>query len=93
MVVQVLGSGYSTAMRSLLTTLVSKEHLSRLFTTVSVFDGLAATCASPILELLFSWGIKLGGTFVSLPYFVAAGLFGCAALSVFLLIATKPHRP
>lgn len=92
MLVHVLGSGYSLTMRSLLTSLVSKEHLSRLFTTISFFDGLAATCASPMLELLFSWGIKLGGIFVSLPYFVAAGLFGCAALSVFLLIATKPNR-
>jgi hypothetical protein len=53
---------------------------------------LAATCASPMLELLFSWGIKLGGIFMSLPYFVAAGLFGCAALSVYLLVATKPNR-
>nr|RBQ90591.1 hypothetical protein FVER53263_09940 [Fusarium verticillioides] len=74
-----LGNGFSSALRSLLTTMVHGDHLSLLFTAIAVFEGISTIGASPLLGLSFSVGLDIGGIAVSLPFFVASILYALAA--------------
>ncbi|KAF5599390.1 major facilitator superfamily transporter [Fusarium pseudoanthophilum] len=74
-----LGNGFSSALRSLLTTMVHPDHLSLLFTAIAVFEGISTIGASPLLGLSFSVGLDIGGMAVSLPFFVASMLYALAA--------------
>ncbi|KAF5720124.1 major facilitator superfamily transporter [Fusarium mundagurra] len=74
-----LGNGFSSALRSLLTTMVHPDHLSLLFTAIAVFEGISTIGASPLLGLSFSVGLDIGGMAVSLPFFVASVLYTLAA--------------
>ncbi|KAF5565131.1 major facilitator superfamily transporter [Fusarium napiforme] len=74
-----LGNGFSSALRSLLTTMVHADHLSLLFTAIAVFEGISTIGASPLLGLSFSVGLDIGGMAVSLPFFVASVLYALAA--------------
>ncbi|KAF5593540.1 major facilitator superfamily transporter [Fusarium subglutinans] len=75
-----LGNGFSSALRSLLTTMVHPDHLSLLFTAIAVFEGISTIGASPLLGLSFSVGLDIGGMAVSLPFFVASVLYTLAAV-------------
>ncbi|KAF5655016.1 major facilitator superfamily transporter transporter [Fusarium sp. NRRL 25303] len=75
-----LGNGFSSALRSLLTTMVHPDHLSLLFTAIAVFEGISTIGASPLLGLSFSVGLDIGGMAVSLPFFVASVLYALAAV-------------
>ncbi|KAF5250783.1 hypothetical protein FANTH_4055 [Fusarium anthophilum] len=77
--VYTLGNGFSSALRSLLTTMVHPDHLSLLFTAIAVFEGISTIGASPLLGLSFSVGLDIGGMAVSLPFFVASVLYTLAA--------------
>ncbi|EWZ89455.1 hypothetical protein FOWG_09155 [Fusarium oxysporum f. sp. lycopersici MN25] len=79
-----LGNGFSSALRSLLTTMVHPDHLSLLFTAIAVFEGISTIGASPLLGLSFSVGLDIGGMAVSLPFFVASVLY---ALATVLLVS------
>lgn len=83
------GTGYPHAMRSFLTSLLPKERITLLYTTMTVFEGLAALVASPLIGLTFSAGINIGGFAVALPFFVAAGLYALAAVGIWLI---RPER-
>lgn len=87
MLTYVLGNGYSSALRSLLTYLVSTNHLSVLFTTITVFEGVTAMLASPLLGLTFSEGLSVGGLAVSLPFFITSALYTIAAILLFQITA------
>jgi hypothetical protein len=76
-------------MRSFLTSLLPKEHITLLYTTMALFEGLAALAASPLLGLTFSAGINLGGLAIALPFFVAAGLYALALVGIWLI---RPER-
>ncbi|KAH7182147.1 major facilitator superfamily domain-containing protein [Fusarium sp. MPI-SDFR-AT-0072] len=75
-----LGNGFSSALRSLLTTMVHPDHLSLLFTAIAVFEGISTIGASPLLGLSFSVGLDIGGMAVSMPFFVASVLYALAAV-------------
>jgi hypothetical protein len=75
-----LGNGFSSALRSLMTTIVHPDHLSLLFTAIAVFEGISAIGASPLLGLSFSVGLDIGGIAISLPFFIAAVLYTFAAM-------------
>ncbi|KIL92439.1 hypothetical protein FAVG1_04850 [Fusarium avenaceum] len=75
-----LGNGFSSALRSLMTTIVHPDHLSLLFTAIAVFEGISTIAASPLLGLSFSVGLDIGGIAISLPFFIAAMLYTLAAM-------------
>ncbi|KAI6750583.1 hypothetical protein HG530_014864 [Fusarium avenaceum] len=75
-----LGNGFSSALRSLMTTIVHPDHLSLLFTAIAVFEGISTIGASPLLGLSFSVGLDIGGIAISLPFFIAAMLYTLAAM-------------
>jgi hypothetical protein len=71
-------------MRSLLTNLIAENQLSILFTSIAVFEGLAALGAAPVLQMSFSWGLQMGGLMVSLPFFITGVLYASALVGLTL---------
>lgn len=69
-------------MRSFLTSLVPRQHIALLYTTMALFEGTAVLAAAPLLGLTFSAGLELGGLAVGLPFFVAASVYGLGAIGV-----------
>lgn len=82
MIINVFGAGYASAMRSFLTSLVSRGNIALLYTTMALFEGTAVLGAAPLLGLTFSAGVELGGLAVGLPFFVSAGVYGLGAIGV-----------
>lgn len=82
MILNVFGAGYASAMRSFLTSLVSRSYIATLYTTMALFEGTAVLAAAPLLGLTFSAGVELGGLGVGLPFFVSAGVYGLGAIGV-----------
>lgn len=85
MIVYILGGGYAPSLRSLLSSLVPDNHLSILFTTVALFEGLASILFTTILSLSFAHGIERGGSAVALPFFVSASLYAIAVIGVWYI--------
>ena len=69
LIVWTLGTGFSSLTRSLITTLVDKEHIARVYAAVAVVECCSALAAGPTLAALYSLGLKLKGPWVGLPFF------------------------
>lgn len=73
--VYTLGSGFGAAARSLVTGMVRREEVGRLYTAIAVADMVGGLVAGPALSWCFAVGMAWGGVGVGLPFLVAAGLF------------------
>ncbi|KAH8671590.1 major facilitator superfamily domain-containing protein [Xylariales sp. PMI_506] len=88
LIIMSLGSAQSSLIRSTLASYVDPEHRSRMFTLLSVVDTVAQLYSLPALTGLFTLGMKLGGTWMGLPYFGAAVL--CFLASTLLRFVRLP---
>ncbi|KAL4882183.1 major facilitator superfamily domain-containing protein [Aspergillus karnatakaensis] len=70
-----LGSGFIATLRGVASALVSEEHVGLLNTSIALVQGAGGVVAGPALAGAFNLGMKKGGVWIGLPYFVAAGLF------------------
>ena len=77
-----LGWGFYATLRSLASALVSETQIGLLSTTIGLVQGVGGLIAGPVLAGAFTYGMALGGSWIGLPYFVAAGLFAAAGLGV-----------
>jgi len=88
-VVFTFGQGFGAAMRSFLTSLVSKNQTALLYTMISIFSSLGTLVGTPLIGLVFSLGIKKGGAAIALPFFVGAALYFCSGLSIWFMKVPK----
>ena len=72
LVINSMGWGLFTFLRSLLTSLVEAHHVARLNTLIGVFDTVGYMIGSPLLALLFETGLELGGVWSGLPFLFCA---------------------
>lgn len=79
-----LGQGFSTAARSLVTSMVRPAQVSRLMAVTAVLDTVGLLIANPVMAAVFSAGLKLSGLGKGLLYFVTAGIFAVNALPFWL---------
>ncbi|KAJ5272464.1 Major facilitator superfamily domain general substrate transporter [Penicillium angulare] len=70
-----LGSGLSPILRSLATSYVAKEDMTKLNTILGMVEMSGTLFAGPVLAWSFDAGMKLGGILMGLPYFGLAGSF------------------
>ncbi|KAH8820882.1 major facilitator superfamily domain-containing protein [Xylogone sp. PMI_703] len=63
-----LGSGLPALVRSLLTTLVDKQHTGRLNAAIGIVETMGALVAAPSLAVLYSLGLHWKGAWVTLPF-------------------------
>ncbi|RDW79795.1 hypothetical protein BP6252_04433 [Coleophoma cylindrospora] len=62
------GAGFTALCRSLLTAMVEKEHLARIYAVVAVVETAGALVAGPALAGLFSLGLKWKGGWIGMPF-------------------------
>jgi hypothetical protein len=68
-----LGTGFSSLCRSLITTLVDRQHVARLYAVIAVIETLGALIVAPMLAVLYAWGLRLSDNgknqgYLGLPY-------------------------
>jgi hypothetical protein len=59
LIVYTLGIGFNAFCRSLISTLVNQEHISRLYAVLSIIEIIGASINGPALAWLYSLGLKL----------------------------------
>ncbi|RAO65443.1 uncharacterized protein BHQ10_001455 [Talaromyces amestolkiae] len=79
-----LGSPLPLTARSLITSLVLPNQVGVLYTSLAVVQSVGILIAGPLLANTFRWGMKLGDTWLGLPFLAASGMF----LLSFLLISS-----
>ncbi|KAK1990799.1 putative MFS transporter [Colletotrichum falcatum] len=77
-----LGNGFSSFARSLLSSLVEKDMVGTLFTTLSMMDTLGSLLAGPIVAKTFSWSMRLDGIWKGMPYVMSFVICGLASLAL-----------
>ncbi|KAF4828414.1 MFS efflux pump atnC [Colletotrichum tropicale] len=77
-----LGNGFSSFARSLLSSLVEKDMVGTLFTTLSMMDTLGSLLAGPIVARTFSWSMRLDGIWKGMPYVMSFATCGLASLAL-----------
>ncbi|QDS76647.1 hypothetical protein FKW77_008143 [Venturia effusa] len=87
-----IGSGFTQAMRSFMTTLVPKHEIGLLYTIMAIFDSIGALTATPLLAYSFSYGISKGGMLIGLPFFIVAIIYCISGVSVWTLKAREEDQ-
>ncbi|EED14011.1 hypothetical protein TSTA_102410 [Talaromyces stipitatus ATCC 10500] len=82
LVVAALGTPVHLIARSLVTSLVLPDQVSVLYTAIAVVESVGILLAKPFLANTFQWGMKLGDTWLGLPFLAASVI----SLLAFLLI-------
>lgn len=85
MVIYNFGNGFASAMRSFLTSLVPRDRIATLFTTIALFEGLSGFVLPPLLGYAFSFGLGTGGPVMALPFFIVAGIYGLGFCTVWAI--------
>ena len=65
-----LGFGFGTAVQSIVTSIVRKDQVGRLYSAISAAETAGTLVAQPLLALGLAAGFRLGGLAVGLPWFM-----------------------
>lgn len=76
-----LGCGYEFAMRGMLAH-VAGDRVATVYTTMSLMETIGDLISGPLMAKNYQDGLRLGGVWIGLPFFVVAGLFAVAGLLV-----------
>lgn len=82
LVIYTLGGGFAPLTRALITTLVDKEHIARLYAAIAVVEVTTALAAGPSIATLYAAGLKLKGPWLALPYYALTIICFLAGLGV-----------
>jgi hypothetical protein len=84
------GAGFPNAIRSLVTSLVHPDEVSRLYAVLAVGETIGALIYGPILSKATGWGFEIGGPWTGLAFIVVAGLFAILGLPIWLVREPTP---
>jgi len=84
-----LGLGLPSAVQSFATGAVSPAHISILYVAIGMADTIGSLIAAPLLASSFSLGLKLGGGWIGLPFFISAVLFVFIGLGVWTVLRVR----
>jgi hypothetical protein len=90
LVVITLGTGFASLIRSLITTLVDKEHVARLYSAIAIVEVISALVASPTLATLYEVGLRWKGAWIGLPFYGLAVICLCGGAGVWVFGFLKP---
>ena len=82
LVINSMGWGLFSFLRSLLTSLVEAHHVARLNTFIGIFDTIGHMIGSPLLAMLFRKGIDLGGVWFGLPFLLDAAIVAMIGITL-----------
>lgn len=79
-----LGLGFIALVRAIITMLVDKQHVGRLFAAIAVVERAGALAAGPVLGAMYSVGLEWKGSWLGLPFFAVAAICFLGAVAVWL---------
>lgn len=82
LVILSLGSSFMITTRSLVTSLVSPDHVGTLYSAIGVSQAIGTFVAGPLFAYLFQLGMHLGDAWMGLPFLQAALFFVVATVAV-----------
>lgn len=91
LLIMTLGYGTQALCRSLMTTLVRKDEVAKLFSVLSLVTTFGSSLGGPVGAALLQQGLAIGGLGTGLPFWVAGGLN--AILGVLLCCVWVDKRP
>lgn len=53
----------------------ASHDIGRLYAVIAIMDGIGSLVAGPLFSLMFRWGLKLGGSWLGLPFLLTTALF------------------
>lgn len=93
LVIFTLGGGFVALTRSLITTLVDKEHVARLYAAIAIVEILSSLAAAPSIAGLYAAGLKLKGPWLALPFYVLAFVCFVSGIGVWCFkLLRKPQE-
>ena len=69
------GDGHVSASRSLLTSFVHPDQVSRLYAVLAIMMTIGSMVMAPLLSKAFSWGLDLGGDRSGIVFLTVAALY------------------
>jgi MFS-type transporter involved in bile tolerance (Atg22 family) len=81
-VVFAMGAGFAQAMRSFVTSLVSRENIGVLYMLIAIVDAIGSLIAPPFFGWSLAAGLKPDAKVKGLPFVLAALMYGISAISV-----------
>lgn len=82
LVILSLGSSFMITTRSLVTSLVSPDHVGTLYSGIGVSQALGTFVAGSLFAYLFRLGMHLGDAWMGMPFLQAALFFVVATMAV-----------
>lgn len=79
MVLTALGSGCGSLVRSIANSMVDTTQVARLNGAISIVDTLGILISGPLLAEIYALGLRMGGGWLALPFFMAAVLTAIAS--------------
>jgi MFS family permease len=77
------GNGFSAAVRSLITSLVRADQVSRLYAVLAILDTIGSLVSGPMLSEAYSWGLHRGSLWSGAAFALVALLFAVTCLPIF----------
>jgi len=65
-----LGFGFGTVVQSIVTSIVRRDQVARLYSAISVAETAGTLVGQPLLALGLAVGFRSGGLAVGLPWFM-----------------------
>jgi hypothetical protein len=85
MVFTALGSGCGILVRSITNRMVDITQVARLNGAISIVDTLGILVSGPLLAEVYGLGLRMGGAWMALPFFIATILTAIASLILWLV--------
>ncbi|RFU33894.1 hypothetical protein B7463_g2408, partial [Scytalidium lignicola] len=85
LIIFALGCGSTFLVRSLITSMVEPHYIGTLYNIMAICEATGLTSAGPTLSAAFRRGLRLGGTWIGLPFFISGSLFAIGGIIVWTL--------
>jgi MFS-type transporter involved in bile tolerance (Atg22 family) len=85
------GAGLSTALRSLVTSLVHPDEVSRLYSVLAIIETVGQIAFGFLLPIALELGLYLGGFWKGVPFLLCAALFVVFGLPIWLVKEPVPE--
>lgn len=80
------------AVRSLVTSFVHTDQVSRLFGVVAIIETVGTLVTSPLISKAFSWGMDLGGMWSGMVFMLAGVMTLILGMPVWAMRPPKPEE-
>lgn len=84
LVVFTSGCGCRASLQSLLNSFVERKDLTRLYAIVALFPGIGSMMGAVLANVGLNQGIHKRGTWLGLPFFLAAAAYGISFVGMFV---------